>query len=92
MAPKDEVTITKSIALKTPNTVHSTQENVHNVPQVQVDGADVRDKLLGLEVKLTEVLHFKSTHFGSYQVLQEVVEHGDDPLSQERVHKDPFDF
>ena len=66
--------------------------SVHNIPQVQVDGADVRNKLLRLEVKLTEVLDFKGTHLGTHQVLQEVVEHGDDPLCQEGVHKDPLDL
>lgn len=62
------------------------------IPQVQVDGADVRNKLLGLEVKLTEVLDFKGTHLRTHQMLQEVVKHGDDPLSQEGVHKDPLDL
>lgn len=69
-----------------------TKTNVDNIPQIQVDGADVRHKLLGLEVKLTEVLNFQSTHLRTNQVLQEVVQHGDDSLSQERVHKDPLDL
>lgn len=46
---------------------------VHNTPQIQVDGADVRNELLGLEVKLAEILDFKSSHLGSHQVLQKVI-------------------
>lgn len=68
------------------------KRSVHNIPQIQVDGADVRNKLLGLEVKFTEVLDFKGTHLRTDQVLQEVVQHRDDPLSQEGVHKDPLDL
>lgn len=64
----------------------------HHPPEVQVDGADVRHKLLWLEVELAEVLHFQSSHFRPDQVLQEVVEHGDDALSQEGVHKQGPDF
>ena len=59
---------------------------------MEVDGADVRDQLLGLKVKLTEVLHFQSTHLGPHQMLQEVVEHGDYPLSQEGVDKQPLNL
>lgn len=69
-----------------------TKSSVHNIPQVQVDGTDVRHKLLGLEVKLTEVFDFKGSHFRTHQMLQEIVQHGDDPLSQEGVYKDPLDF
>lgn len=68
---------------KTPNNLFSfftiiktynfTKRSVHNIPQVQVDGADVRNKLLRLEVKLTEILNFKRTHLRTHQVLQEVV-------------------
>ena len=65
---------------------------VENVPQVEVDGADVRDQLLGFEVKLAEVLHLQGPHLWPHQVLQEVVQHGDDPLSQEWVDEDPFDL
>lgn len=71
---------------------NSTKRSVHNIPQIQVDGADVRNKLLGLEVKLTEVFDFKGTHLRTHQVLQEIVQHGDDPLSQEGMYKDPPDF
>lgn len=71
---------------------NSTKRSVHNIPQIQVDGADVRNKLLWLEVKLTEILNFKCTHFRTHQVLQEVVKHGDDPFSQEWVYKDPLDL
>lgn len=71
---------------------NSTKRSVHNIPQIQVDGADVRNKLLGLEVKLAEVLDFKGTHLRTHQVLQEVVQHGDDPLGQKGVHKDPLDL
>lgn len=51
------------------------RRSFHNIPQVQVDGADVRNKLLGFEVKLTEVLDFKGTHLRTHQVLKEIVEH-----------------
>jgi len=40
--------------------------SVYYIPQVQVDGADVRNKLLGLEVKLTEVLDFKGPHLRAH--------------------------
>lgn len=68
------------------------KRRVWHIPQVQVDGADVRNKLLGLEVKLTEVLNFKGSHLRTHKVLQEVVQHGDDPLGKEGVHKDALDF
>lgn len=45
-----------------------------------------------LEVKLTEVLYFKCTHFRTHQVLQEVVKHRDDSLCQEGMHKDALDL
>ena len=48
--------------------------------------------MLRLEVKLTEVLDFEGAHLGPHEMLQEVVEHGDDPLRQEWVHKDAFDL
>lgn len=64
----------------------------HNAPQVQVDCADVRNELLRLEVKLAEVFDLKGAHLRTHQVLQEVVEHGDDPFSQEGVHEDALDF
>lgn len=63
-----------------------------NLPEIEEDGADVRDKLLGLEVKLTEVLDFKCPHLWSHQVLKEVIQQGDDPLSQEGGHKDLLDL
>lgn len=65
---------------------------MRNIPKVQVDGADVRDQLLRLEVKLAEVLDLQGTHLGPHEMLQEVVEHRDDPLRQEWVHKDAFDL
>ena len=72
--------------------IHFVNAVCDNIPQVQVDGADIRNKLLGLEVELAEVLDFKGAHLRTHQVLQEVVQHGDDPLSQEGVHKDPLDI
>ena len=65
---------------------------VENVPQVEVDGADIRDQLLGFEVKLAEVLHLQGPHLWPHQVLQEVVQHGNDPLSQEWEDEDPLDL
>lgn len=62
------------------------------LPQIQVDGADVRDELLGLEVKLGEVLYLERAHLGPHQVLQEIVEHGDDPLCQEGVREQTLDL
>lgn len=67
--------------------------SVHKVlPQIQIDGADIRNELLRLEVELAEVLYFKRAHFGTHKVLQEVIQHGDDPFSKKRVNEDPLDF
>lgn len=63
-----------------------------DIPQVEVDGADVRHKLLGFEIELAEVLHLQRPHLGAYQVLQEVVEHGNDPLGQEWMDEQSLDL
>lgn len=68
------------------------KRNGRDLPQIQIDGADVRYELLGLEVKLAKVFYFECPHLGTYEMLQEVIEHRDDPFSQERVHEDPLDF
>lgn len=47
--------------------------SVHTIPQIQIDGADIRDELLRLEVKLAEILYFKCAHFRTHQVLQKVI-------------------
>lgn len=72
--------------------VLTSKTEFHTVPQVQVDGADIRNQLLGLEIKLAEILDFQGPHLWTHQMLQKVVKHGDDPLSQEGVNKDAFDF
>lgn len=58
-----------------------------NLPQVEVNGTDVGHQLLGFKIKFTKVFHLQSAHFGAYQVLQKVVEHGDDPLGKKRVNE-----
>lgn len=58
-----------------------------NLPQVEVNGTDVGHQLLGFKVKFTKVFHLQSTHLGAHQMLQKVVEHGDDPLSEKGVNE-----
>lgn len=61
--PKDERLIMNGLS----------KRSGQDVPQIQIDGADVRHELLRLEVKLTEVFHLEGPHLGPYKMLQEVI-------------------